>query len=371
MWRDRRFIDLVGLEHPVVAAPMAGPGTPELAVAVTRAGGLGSLPCAMLTAAETRAQLEFIRQQTNGPVNANFFCHAPPEPDVAREKAWRARMGPYYAEFGLDPDAPFTDATRRPFDESMCRLMEELRPRVVSFHFGLPGDDLCRRLKNAGCLIIGTATTVREARWLEQRGVDGIIAQGVEAGGHRGMFLTENVATQVGTLALVPQVVDAVAVPVIAAGGIGDGRGVAAALTLGASAAMLGTAFLFCPECRISPAFRKALLDGQDDSTALTNVLTGRAARGIVNRVMRDLGPFSADAPRFPQAAAALAPLRAKAEAQGCGDFSPLWSGQAARLGRDMPAGDLTRTLACEAATMLGIAGEARANRGRQPAAAG
>lgn len=353
MWRDRRFLDLVGLTHPIIQAPMAGPGTAALAIAVSEAGGLGSLPCALSSVDQVRADLQMIRQQTARPVNVNFFCHVSPTSDPERETAWRRRLAPYYAELGLDPNALTSGPNRDPFNAAMCDLMVEFKPRVVSFHFGLPDAAHVEKLKRAGCLILSSATTVAEARWLEARGADAIIAQGLEAGGHRGMFLTDDLASQVGTVALVPQIVDAVSVPVIAAGGIGDGRGIAAALVLGAVAAQIGTAYLFCPEAKLSPPYRAALDAARDDATALTNVMTGRPARGLVNRFMREMGPLNTTAPQFPLAAKAVAPLRTKAEAQGSGDFTSLWSGQAARLGRKMAAGELTATLAREARKIL------------------
>jgi nitronate monooxygenase len=353
MWRDRRFLDLVGIEHPILQAPMAGSGGAALAAAVSAAGGLGGLPCAMLTPDAARTEINRIRQQTNRPFNVNFFCHTPPAADAGRTASWRARVASYYGEYGVDPAAASAGANRAPFDAAMCDLMEELRPRVVSFHFGLPAPEHVARLKRAGCLILSSATTVREACWLEAAGVDAVIAQGVEAGGHRGMFLTDDVATQVGSIALIPQVVDAVRVPVIAAGGIADARGIAAALVLGASAVQLGTAFLQCPEALTSAVHRAALADCADDETVLTNVMTGRPARGFLNRAIRELGPIDPAAPAFPGAAAALAPLRAAAETRGSGDFSPLWSGQAARLARVNPAGELTVTLARAALARL------------------
>jgi nitronate monooxygenase len=359
MWTNCRFLDLVGIEHPIVQAPMAGAMDHELVIAVSEAGGLGSLPCAMLTPEAARAQLEMIRQRTSRPINVNFFCHAPPRPDPVREQAWKARLAGYYRELGLDLDAPASGAGRAPFDEQMCALVEEFRPKVVSFHFGLPDPHLLTRLKAAGCRVLSSATTVAEARWLEERGCDAIIAQGYEAGGHRGMFLTADITTQAGTFALVPQVVDAVKAPVIAAGGIADARGVVAAFALGAAAVQIGTAYLFCPEAKISPAHRAALRAARDDATALTNVITGRPARGILNRIMREVGPISAEAPPFPLAAGAIGPLRATAEANGSGDFSPLWSGQAAALRREMPAADLTRALAQEALSRLAAIGGA------------
>jgi nitronate monooxygenase len=332
---------------------MAGPVTVDLVVGVAEAGGLGSVPCAMLSAAQAREELAQVRSRTRRPINLNFFVHQPPRPDPAREEAWRRRLESYYLELGLDPRSPNPAATRTVFDETMCDLVAEFRPEVVSFHFGLPAAALVARVKGTGSKVISSATTVEEARWLEERGCDAIIAQGVEAGGHRGMFLTRDVFTQSGTLALVPQVVDAVRVPVIAAGGIGDARGIVAALALGAAAVQLGTAYLFCPEARISPPHRAALRNARDDTTVLTNVFTGRPARGLVNRLVREVGPLSELAPEFPLASGAVVPLRTKAEAAGSGDFTPLWSGQAARLGRELPAAELTRQLASEALEKL------------------
>jgi nitronate monooxygenase len=262
---------------------------------------------------------------------------------------WRERLAPYYRELAIDPAAPVPSSNRAAFDASFCELVEELRPQVVSFHFGLPEPALTRRVKAAGCVIISSATTAAEARWLEARGVDAVIAQGYEAGGHRGIFLTDDIAAQVGSFALIPQIVDAVKLPVIAAGAVADARGIAAALALGAAGVQVGTAYLWCPEAKISAPHRTALGSATDDGTVVTNLMTGRPARGFVNRLMREIGPISNVAPEFPLAAGALAPLRAKAEAQGSGDFSPMWAGQAASLGRAMPAGELTRTLAQEA----------------------
>ena len=353
MWPDRRLLDLLKIEHPIVQAPMAGAMDWELAVAVAEAGGLGSLPSAVLTADQVREQIAKFRAQTRKPVNLNFFCHTPPAPSNAREVQWRERLKPYYQELGIDPGAPVPASGRAPFDEAFCAVVEETKPEVVSFHFGLPPPALVRRVKAAGCLILSSATTAAEARWLEQNGVDAVIAQGYEGGGHRGMFLTDDVAAQVGTFALVPQVVDAVQVPVIAAGGIGDARGIAAAFALGAAGAQIGTAYLFCPESKISAPHRAALKDVPDDGTMLTNVMTGRPARGIVNRLIREVGPLAKEAPDFPLATGAVVPLRAKAEAQGSGDFSPMWAGQAAALGRALPAGELTRKLVDEVRARL------------------
>jgi nitronate monooxygenase len=334
-----------GIDLPVIQAPMAGVQGSALAIAVSAAGGLGSLPCALLSADDIRQELARIRAQTSRPFNVNFFCHTPPPPDAVRERAWRTLLAPYYTELGIDaPAGP--GPQRRPFDDDAAAILEEVRPPIVSFHFGLPAEPLLKRVRATGARVLATATTVDEARWLESRGVDAIIAQGVEAGGHRGMFLTEDVTTQVGTLALVPQIVRAVRVPVIAAGGIADAGGVRAALALGAIAAQVGTAYLLCPESTTSAVHRSTLTSDAARHTALTNLFSGRPARGIVNRLMRELGALRGDIPAFPLATAALAPLRAAAEARGRGDFSPLWAGQNASGCHQVPAGDLTRDLA-------------------------
>ena len=307
----------------------------------------------MISPEKAREQVGLIRQRVKAPVNMNFFCHTPVELTSEAEACWKQRLAVYYTEHGLDPAAPITAANRAPFDAAFCEVVEELKPEVVSFHFGLPEQTLLKRVKAAGCLVISSATTVKEAVWLEQRGVDAVIAQGAEAGGHRGMFLTDTIAEQPGTFALVPQVVDAVKVPVIACGGIADGRGIAAAFALGASGVQIGSAYLRCPESKVSAGGRKALSEAGDDSTVITNVMTGRPARGIQNRLMREVGPVSPDAPPFPHAATALGPLKAAAEKQGRVDFSNLWAGQAVALGREVPAAELTRDLAKSALARL------------------
>jgi nitronate monooxygenase len=354
MWPDQRIVELFGIELPIIQAPMAGSTGSEMVVAVAEAGGLGSLPCALLSAEQIRAEVETIRRQTKRPINLNFFCHTPPRVDAAREAAWRQRLQRYYVELGLDPNASVAGASRAPFDEQACELVVELRPEVVSFHFGLPEEKLQRRVRDAGMKIIASATSVDEARWLEDRGCDAIIAQGYEAGGHRGNFLSDDISTQAGTMALVPQVVDAVKVPVIAAGGIADARGIVAAFALEAAAVQIGTAYLFCPEAKISAAYRAALRKAKDNQTALTNVFTGRPARGIVNRVIREVGPMAEGAPEFPLAAGAMAPLRAKCATTGSNDFTAYWAGQAAQLGRELPARELTQQLAMETLERLG-----------------
>jgi nitronate monooxygenase len=342
---------------PLIQAPMASAQGPELAIAVCRAGGLGSLPAAMLTPDRLREQIAAIRQATGAPFNVNFFCHAEPEPNPEVETRWRARLAPYYAEAEMDPSAIPAGPVRAPFNEALCAVIEETPPAVVSFHFGLPSAGLLSRVKATGALVLSSATTVAEARWLEQNGADAIIAQGREAGGHRGMFLSDDIEAQPGLIALLPQVRDAVRAPVVAAGGIGDGRGIAAAFALGADAVQIGTAYLRTPEATISPMHRAALASARDDATRLTNVFTGRPARGLVNRFLAQVGPMSAHAPQFPLAAGAAAPLRNAAEKRGSGDFSPLWAGESAALARDEGAEMLTRRLWTEGQAVMSALG--------------
>jgi len=337
---------ILGTEWPIIQAPMAGVQLAAMTVAVSNAGGLGSLPCALLDPAGMRRELAAIRAQTTRPFNVNFFCHAQPAFDADREAAWRAALAPYHAQFGIDPASLATNPGRASFNAEAAGVLEEFRPPVVSFHFGLPAADLLARVRATGARILSSATTVEEALWLEAQGVDAVIAQGLEAGGHRGMFLTEDLATQAGTFALLPQVARAVKVPVIAAGGIADARGVAAALALGAAGVQVGTAYLLCHEALTSPLHRAALRGDGARLTALTNLFTGRPSRGIVNRLIRELGPMHPAAPRFPLATGAIAPLRAAAEKAGSGDFSPLWSGQNNSGCREVPAAELTRELA-------------------------
>jgi len=341
----RTLTKLLGIELPIIQAPMAGSQGSALAIAVSNAGGLGSLPCAMLGVDAMRKELAAIKSQTAKPFNVNFFCHTQPEPDARREALWRTVLSRYFDEFGIDVSAIPAGPGRTPFSAEAAGALAEFKPAVVSFHFGFPPEDLLARARSWGAKILSSATTVEEARWLEARGVDAIIAQGLEAGGHRGIFLSEDLGTQVGTFALVPQIVKAVSVPVIAAGGISDAKGVAAALALGAAGAQIGTVYLLCPEAVTSAVHRAALKSDSARLTALTNLFTGRPARGIVNRIMRELGPISAAAPAFPLATSAIAPLRAKAESLGSGDFSPLWCGQNVSGCKELPAARLTREL--------------------------
>jgi nitronate monooxygenase len=336
----------LGIDVPIIQAPMAGVQGSALAIAVCDAGGLGSLPCATLAQRALEKELSAMRAQTARPFNVNFFCHAPPAPNAEREAAWRAALSGYYKELAVDAGSISTGASRAPFSADAADVLARFKPAVVSFHFGLPSAELLARVKAWGSKVLSSATTVAEARWLEAHGADAIIAQGFEAGGHRGMFLSDDIATQVGTLALLPQVAKAVGVPVIAAGGIADARGVRGALELGAAAAQIGTSYLLCPEATTSAVHRAVLQSEAAQHTAITNVFTGRPARGVVNRLMRELGAMTDRAPAFPLAANAVAPLRAKAESAGSGDFSPLWAGQNVTGCRNVSAGLLTRELA-------------------------
>ena len=337
---------LLGIELPIVQAPMAGVQGSALAVAVSNAGGLGSLPCAMLTPDALRGELAALKAGTARPFNLNFFCHAPPTPDAARDAAWRDALAPYWREFGLDAGAATAAPARAPFGDALADAVEGSAPAVVSFHFGLPSPALLQRVRSWGAKVLASATTVDEALWLEAHGVDAVIAQGLEAGGHRGHFLADDLTLQMGTFALVPQLVRALRVPVVAAGGIADARGVAAALALGAAGVQVGTAYLLADEATTSAAHRAALKSDAARHTALTRLFTGRPARGIVNRLMRELAALEATAPAFPGAGAAVAPLRAAAERRGSGDFSPLWSGQNASGCRELAAAEITRALA-------------------------
>ena len=348
--RSDRLTALLGIDIPIVQAPMAGAQGPELTAAVSAAGGLGSLPCAMLSLDQVGAAIAAVRERTPRPFSVNFFCHQDPEADPDREARWRARLAPYYRELDLEADAETGPAPRRaPFNDALCAVVMETRPRVVSFHFGLPEPRLVEQVRGAGCVVMSTATTVAEARWLENHGADVVIAQGYEAGGHQGWFLPQRPQDPIGIMALLPQIVDAVDVPVIATGGIADGRGIAAALMLGASAVQIGTAYLLSGDARVSPLYPAALAAAAKRETALTNVFTGRHARGIVNRLMHEVGPTVDDVPAFPLAAATLAPLRAAAEANGSADFTTLWAGQGAALARELPAGELTEQLWADA----------------------
>jgi nitronate monooxygenase len=351
-WQDRRIIDLLGIKTPIIQAPMAGSDSVALARAVSSAGGLGSLACALRSPEEVREAGRALRDGGERPFNLNFFCHTMAAPDAAAGERWKALLRPHYERLRLDIEAVAATRLRMPFHEEACAVVEEIAPAVVSFHFGLPAQPLVERLKRGGIKIISSATSVREAKWLESHGCDAVIVQGNEAGGHRGMFLEADTATQTGLFALLPQVTDVVNVPVIATGGLADGRGIVAAFALGASAVQIGTGYLLCPEAKISPLYRKALEEVGENGTALTNLFSGRPARGIVNRFMRECGLVSDAAPSFPHAATLVAPLRAASEKSGSTDYMQMWAGQAAHLARAMPAEELTKKLAADALTL-------------------
>jgi nitronate monooxygenase len=342
---DSLLCNLLGIQLPLIQAPMAGCQNSELAIAVCRAGALGSLPAAMLNPESLGRELRALRASTDRPYNVNFFCHKTPQLDVEREAQWRALLSPYLKEYGIVLSETPGAAARAPFSAAAADVLEPFKPAVVSFHFGLPSPDLLARVKSWGAKVLSSATTVDEAVWLAARGVDAIIAQGVEAGGHRAMFLSDDIATQVGTFALLAQILKAVRVPVIAAGGIADAAGVAAAMSLGAAGVQVGTSYLLCPESTTSAVHRAALAGNPGNNTALTNLFSGRPARGIVNRIMSELGPINRAAPEFPLAAVALAPLRKKAESLGKGDFSAMWCGQNPSGCKEISAASMTRAL--------------------------
>ena len=334
------------IDLPIIQAPMAGSQGSALALAVSVTGGLGSLPCAMLSMDALRSELKAISQGTMRPYNVNFFCHTPPTSDVDRIRRWNLAVQPYHIELGIDPDTLPVGVGRAPFGAEAAQLLAEFKPAVVSFHFGLPTPELMSQVKAWGATVMSTATTLQEALWLEQNGADVIIAQGLEAGGHRGLFLTDDLSTQVDLRTLLRQIIGAVHCPVVAAGGIASAQHVQEVLAHGAAAAQVGSAYLWCTEATTSAVHRAALQSPESQHTALTNLFTGRPARGIVNRWMRELGPISDLAPAFPLATSAVVPLRAKAEAAGSGDFSPLWAGQNAWKGHACSAAEVTRNLA-------------------------
>jgi nitronate monooxygenase len=346
----------LGCRWPLIQAPMAGVQDAALAIAVSRAGGLGSLPAAMLTPDALDSALRQLHAALHDPstgrtlpYNVNAFCHTPPERGPATdtaEAAWRERLQPYAAELGIDTAAAPAGAARAPFSHALCDRIEPFKPPVMSFHFGLPAPDLLRRVKAWGAVVLASATTVAEGLWLQAHGADAVIAQGLEAGGHRGHFLDDDLSLQQGLFTLLPQLVRALHVPVLAAGGIADAAGVAAAMRLGASGVQVGTAYLLSDEATTSPLHRAALASEGARHTALTRLFTGRPARGIVNRLMHDLGALNPAAPPFPLATAALVPLRAAAEARGLPDFTPLWAGQHAARCRPGPAAEITAALA-------------------------
>lgn len=347
MWPRNALTDSLGIELPIIQAPMASAATPELAAEVSNAGALGSLGFGTSSITSIEEQVEAFARRSNRGLNWNFFCHPEPDDVEAGSAPMRKRLAPFFAERGLEePAVPSTPTGT--FGGEHLTLIESHRPRVVSFHFGLPAPDLLATVKATGAVVMCSATCVAEARLLAEQGADVIIAQGAEAGGHRGTFTGLEVTRQAGTMALVPQIVDAVDQPVVAAGGITDGRGIAAALMLGASAVQMGTAFLFCPEAQVSAAHREALLGSRDDSSRLTRLFSGKPARSIINELMQRLEDMEDQAAPFPTQTSLIAPLR-----EENGQWSSLWSGQAAALGREMRAAELVQELVREVETLL------------------
>ncbi len=338
--------EFLGVELPIIQAPMAGVQDSDLTIAVSSAGGLGSLPCAMLELDMIDAELNTITENTDKSFNVNFFCHTPPIVNAERESRWRAELQPYFTEYHIDADSIPAGASREPFRTQVVDVLEKYKPKVVSFHFGLPERKLLTKIKSWGTKILASATTIEEARWLEAHGADGIIAQGLEAGGHRGMFLTKDLTTQVGTLSLLPQIIQNVSVPVVAAGGICNAQGVTAALSLGAIAVQVGTAYLLCSETKTSQLHRAAIKSQTANHTAITNIFSGRPARSIVNRAVKEIGPINTHASEFPLAATSITALRKEAESKKCSDFSPLWCGQNASGCKEVSASALTKELA-------------------------
>ncbi len=344
----KNLTQLLSITIPIIQAPMAGVQDSSLAIAVSNTGALGSLPCAMLSPENLYSELKKIKSCTDKPVNLNFFSHIMPENNEEQQKEWLKILQPYFDELGVDYHTAKAGASRLPFGQEHIEILKELKPSILSFHVGLPDKKLLEQVKEWGTKILSTATTVEEACWLESHGVDAIIAQGSEAGGHRGMFLTEDISTQTGTFALVPQIREAVSLPVIAAGGIADIKGIKAAKALGASGVQIGTSYLLCKETLTSPLHRKALRSENAKHTAITNIFTGRPARGIVNRVMKELGLINPYAPSFPYASLAMGMLRQASEGKSNSDFSPLWAGENTTGCRDISAVELTLKWAAE-----------------------
>ncbi|WP_432467487.1 NAD(P)H-dependent flavin oxidoreductase [Agarivorans sp. Z349TD_8] len=339
---------LLGTQLPIIQSPMAGVQDSALTIAVSEAGGLGSLPCGMLSIEQIVSEIGFIKQATDKPYNLNFFCHKMQAYAEYQHMLWRKKLKPYFEELAIHSESLPHYANRTPFNHDIADAIEPFKPEFISFHFGLPEQSLLARIKGWGTKIVSSATTIKEALWLESKGVDGIIAQGLEAGGHRGMFLSDDISTQMGMSALVPQIVNKVSVPVIAAGGIADSQGVQAALQLGAGAVLIGTAYLLCPEAKTSRLHRAAIKSSKSQHTALTNVFSGRPARGIVNRVMKELGYMHPLAPSFPYASIEMTQLRGEAEKLNSDAFSPLWCGQNTTGCKNISARALTLQLAAQ-----------------------
>lgn len=337
----------LGIRHPIIQAPMAGTATPELAAAVSNAGGLGSLGLGSTGVDAARAAIRQTKTLTAAPFNVNFFCHRTASSDPGREKVWLSYLAPLFREFDAtppqslhDPDPSFND------NPAMLAMLVEERPAVISFHFGLPDTQAITQLKQAGSILMATATTLDEARAIEAAGLDFIVAQGVEAGGHRGMFDPHDGDAGLTTLSLVPLLAQSTSLPVIAAGGIMNGTGVRAVMRLGACAAQMGTAFILCPESAAPQAHRDALASDRALHTRISAAISGRPARGIVNRMHTDVDTRGRPIlPDYPICYVATRALQRAASEHGCHDFASHWAGQGAPFARAMPAADLVKTL--------------------------
>lgn len=344
MWHDNRLCELFEIDHPIIQAPMAGATTPEMVSSASNAGALGSHGCAMHSKDQFLADMAEIKKQTSRSVNVNFFVHKSPQNmsgDTVNEalKAW-------YNKFEIET-IPAAVETNFPFDQEMCDAVCSVSPKVASFHFGLPDATLINQLKAEGIKILSSATSVKEALWLEENGADAIIAQGFEAGGHSGWFLPRNGADLTGTMALVPRVVDAVSVPVIAAGGIADGRGIAASLMLSAEGVQIGTAFVTTQESCANAVHKNSLLDASGDDTMYSRAFSGRLARTVVNEYANSMESVK-DLPDFPIMNTITAPIKNASLMQDKPDAVALWSGQAAGLNRNTTTENLISTLVKE-----------------------
>ncbi|HZR35487.1 MAG TPA: nitronate monooxygenase [Nevskia sp.] len=344
---EQALLTRLGITKPIIQAPMAGVSTPAMAAAVTNAGGLGSLGVGATDAEGARRMIRETRDLTAGPFNVNLFCHAPATADPLREARWLEWLRPQFAQFGATPPAALKEIYRSFVgDRAMLQMLLDERPAVVSFHFGLPGAEALEALRGAGIALLASATDPREAQQLAAARVDGIVAQGIEGGGHRGVFDPAAVDEGLGTFALTRLLVRAGDIPVIAAGGIMDGAGIAAALALGAQAAQLGTAFVACPESAIDAGYRRALIGQPVDGTVLTATISGRKARGLRNRFTAlDDDPRRPPPPDYPIAYDAGKALHAAAKAQGEFGYGAQWAGQGAPLVRALPAGQLVEVL--------------------------
>ncbi len=345
MWPRSDLMDLLEIEHPILQAPMGGESTPAMAIAVCNAGGLGGLGCSFMSGEELIGNINTIRAGTNRSFNLNFFAHSEPQINAEINTQTQAKVAPFYQQLGLDTVPTQGYAPCDTFNESKLKILLDHPPKVVSFHFGIPSLDQVKALQGVGSVILCTATTVAEARWLVDAGVDAVIAQGYEAGGHRGTFDVFFEDYGVGSMALIPQIVDAVDIPVIAAGGIADGRGIAAALVLGASGVQMGSAFLSCPEANVSDDYRKKLKMARDDDTRLTRAFSGRPARARNNRYIEAMAEERMQLPDFPTMYGFSGPLQQADSEHAGNDFDFTLYGQATALNRQLPAAELVERL--------------------------